>query len=118
MATVALDADATDPDGAITVVDVPDAERYEIRVDGDVAGFSEYRGRGSVRAFTHTQIDEGHEGQGLGSRLVHSALDDARVRGMQVVPICPFVAKYLADHPEYLDLVAPQLRRAFNLPDP
>jgi uncharacterized protein len=104
--------------GEIAIVDVPEAERYEIRVDGEPAGFAEYRGRGKVRAFTHTEIAEGHEGQGLGGRLVRFALDDARDREMQVVPICPFVASYLAEHREYLDLVAPQLRRAFNLPDP
>ena len=102
----------------VTVVDVPEAERYELRIGGELAGWSEYRGRGDVRAFTHTEIREGHEGQGLGGRLVGAALDDARARGMQVVPICPFVARHLAGHPEQLDLVAPQLRRALRLPEP
>ena len=103
---------------AVTIADAPQAERYEIRLDGELAGYAEYRGRGTVRAFTHTEIADGHEGQGLGGRLVAFALDDARAHERQVVPICPFVARYLAEHQAYLDLVAPELRRAFNLPEP
>ncbi len=102
----------------VTVRDVPEAERYEIRVGDEPAGFAEYRGRAKVRAFTHTEIAERHEGQGLGSRLVAFALDDARERGLQVVPVCPFVADYLTRHRDQLALVAPELRRAFNLPEP
>lgn len=102
----------------VTVAEAPEAERYELRVDGELAGFAEYRGREAVRAFTHTEVAEAFEGRGLAGRLVGAALEDARARGLQVVPICPFVASYLERHPEHLDLVAPQLRRAFNLPDP
>jgi predicted GNAT family acetyltransferase len=102
----------------IAIADVPEAERYEIRVGGELAGFAEYRGRAAVRAMTHTEIGEAYEGQGLASRLIEFALRDARERGLQVVPICPFVASYLERHPQELDLVAPQLRRAFNLPEP
>ncbi len=102
----------------VTMREAPEAERYEILVDGEIAGYAEYRGRAAVRAFTHTEIAEGHEGQGLASRLVKFALDDARARQLQVVPVCPFVADYLTRHREDLDLVAPELRRAFNLPEP
>jgi hypothetical protein len=34
------------------------------------------------------------------------ALDDARRRGWRIVPQCPFVAEFIAEHPEYADLVA------------
>jgi uncharacterized protein len=36
---------------------------------------------------------------------VADALDDIRSRGLQVVPLCPFVAAYIRRHPEYEDLV-------------
>jgi predicted GNAT family acetyltransferase len=32
-------------------------------------------------------------------------LDDVRRRGMEVLPICPFVAAYVKRHPEYTDLL-------------
>lgn len=101
------------------VRDVPEAERYEIRADGELAGFAEYRGgHGDTRAFTHTEIDPAFEGRGLGSELIAFALADVRAQGRFVLPICPFVKSYLADHPAELDLVEPRVRRAFRLPEP
>lgn len=99
----------------MTVTDHPERERYEIDVDGALAGFAEYRGRGDTRTFTHTEVDERFEGQGVGSRLIADALDDARAKGLHVIPMCPFVRAYIGRHPEYLDLVQPAIRRAFNL---
>ena len=99
----------------VAVTDNAEAERYEIRVDGSLAGFAEYRGHTDTRTFTHTEIDERYEGRGLGCELVKQALDDVRRQGVQVIPICPFVKAYLGKHPEYLDLVAPAIRRAFSL---
>lgn len=90
-----------------TVADAPDQSRYEARVDGKLAGFAAYTPRGTDVVFTHTQVDDDFEGQGVGSRLVRSALDDVRARGLLATPLCPFVAAFIADHQEYADLVAP-----------
>jgi predicted GNAT family acetyltransferase len=90
-----------------TVIDNPSASRFEIIVDGQVAGFAEYRRRQGAIEFTHTVIEDAYEGQGLGSRLVRGALDDARREGLQVVATCPFVKDYIERHPQYADLLAP-----------
>ncbi|MEW9529088.1 GNAT family N-acetyltransferase [Microbispora sp. NPDC049125] len=94
----------------IEVVDRPDAARYEILVDGGIAGFVQYRLRPDVIAFTHAEIREEFEGQGLGSKLVREALDGARDAGLSVAPLCPFVLRFVQRHPEYQDLVADQYR--------
>jgi len=99
----------------IEVADNPAENRYEIRVDGELAGFAQYRQRPAGLAFTHTEIDDRFEGQGLGGRLVSFALDDARSRGLAVLPFCPFVKGYIEGHPEYLDLVPEQKRSEFGL---
>jgi hypothetical protein len=99
----------------ITVTDNAEGERYEVRVDGSLAGFAEYRGHTDTRTFTHTEIDERYEGQGLGGELVKQALEDVRAKGVHVIPMCPFVKAYMGRHPETLDLVAPAIRRAFGL---
>ncbi|MDQ1747301.1 MAG: uncharacterized protein QOD07_1564 [Frankiaceae bacterium] len=91
----------------IAVADVTGASRYEITVDGVLAGFAAYRDRAGRRVFTHTEIDPRFEGQGLGSRLVRAALDDVRARGLTIVPLCPFVRAWLDKHDGYADLVAP-----------
>lgn len=79
--------------------------RYVISLDGVDAGFSNYHLQDGVLTFMHTEIDPGHEGQGLGSALARGALDDARARGLRVVVRCPFIASYLKRHPEFQDLV-------------
>jgi predicted GNAT family acetyltransferase len=99
----------------LVVTDNPEAERYELRAGDEVMGVLEYRGRGARRALTHTEIFEGHEGQGLGQQLIAAVLDDLQSQGMHVVPICPFVKRFLQQHREYQDLVEPNLRAAFGL---
>jgi predicted GNAT family acetyltransferase len=91
----------------IAVEHRPDERRYELLVDGEPAGELVYRDRGGgVLAFLHTEVDPNVRLRGLGSALVAGALDDARARGLRVVPLCPFVDAYVRRHPEYADLVA------------
>jgi uncharacterized protein len=88
------------------VVDVPEKCRYELRLDGRLIGLAAYRRRDGRIALTHTEVDESCEGRGFGSRLAAAALDDARRRGLRVLPLCPFIAHYVQQHPEYQELVA------------
>ena len=94
---------------APTVRSDPNSFRYELAVDGEVAGFAEYRMTEDRYVFTHTEVEDGHEGEGLGSLLVKEALDDVRARGGQIVPVCPFVTAYIERHQEYADLVDKEL---------
>ena len=88
------------------VVDVPDASRYELRLGGRLIGLAAYRRREGRIAFTHTEVEESCEGRGFGSRLAAAALDDAHRKGLEIVPLCPFIAHYVERHPEYEQLVA------------
>jgi hypothetical protein len=90
----------------VNVTDRPNELRYEIEVDGEVAGFLMYRREPDVLELVHTDVDPKWEGQGVGAALVKGALDDVRARGLKIRPYCPFVAAYLRRHPEYDDLVA------------
>src|SRR4051812_26321894 len=93
------------------VRDNAELHRFEIVVGDVVAGFAEYHDHAGRRTFTHTVIDDAYEGQGLGSILVRSALDAARERGLEVIPVCPFVRSYIARHPDkYVDLVPAPMR--------
>jgi predicted GNAT family acetyltransferase len=88
------------------VRDNPRRHRYEIHLDGVLVGFATYQPRHGELAFVHTEIQPEYEGHGLGSTLARGALDDVRARGLGVVPLCPFIAAYIRQHPEYADLVA------------
>jgi predicted GNAT family acetyltransferase len=96
-------------------VDNPEAGRFEINLDGTVAGFAEYKRSGSTMSFTHTVVDSRFKGRGLGSVLARSALDAARVEGLSVLPFCPFIRDYIQRHPDYLDLVPSGQRLRFKL---
>jgi uncharacterized protein len=88
-----------------TVTDNSTESRYELHIDGGLAGFAEYRLKDGSVVFTHTEIDSKVGGHGHGSTLVRAALDDVRARGLSVIPLCPFVKAYIEKHPEYADLL-------------
>ncbi len=100
---------------APTVVDNPESSRFEVLVDGEVAGFAEYRRTRASVAFTHTVVQPRFEGRGLGSVLARGALDATREAGAPVLPFCPFIRGYIQRHPAYLDLVPAKRRAEFEL---
>jgi predicted GNAT family acetyltransferase len=90
----------------VEVVHSPESERYEIHVDGKLAGFTEAHPRGNgVVLFSHTEVDDAYEGQGLASKLVRGALDDVRSRGERIEVTCSYIKNWLTKHEDYADLV-------------
>lgn len=91
---------------AATVSNEPENNRYVISRDDDLLGRAEYRIDGDTITFTHTEIDPERRERGLASQLVQSALDDVRAASdRRVVAECPYVAKWIGEHPEYQDLL-------------
>ena len=78
--------------------------RFELDADGHVA-FSNYQRDGGTITILHTEVPAALNGKGIGSALVRGLLDRVRAEGLRVKPLCPFVAGYIAKHPEYADLV-------------
>jgi predicted GNAT family acetyltransferase len=81
------------------------ASRYEVAVEGKVAGhlgFYDHEGR---MVLDLTRVDDAFAGQGLAGQLVRAALDDARARGVKVVPMCPYVSGWLSRNPNFEDVV-------------
>jgi uncharacterized protein len=84
--------------------------RYEIRIGGELAGFTEFRDRDDQRVFFHTEIAEAFQGKGLSSVLIERALTNTRQVGKRIVPVCPAVARYLAKHDGFADITDPARR--------
>jgi uncharacterized protein len=97
------------------VADAPERERYELSLEGEVVGFTAYRARPGLIAFVHTEIDDAMQGQGLADRLIRFALEDARERGLAVLPFCPFVKAFIERHREFEPLVPQDYREHFGL---
>ena len=84
-----------------TIRENPAEERWELLVDGELAVFSTYHDHNNRRTFVHTETQDGFEGKGLASQLVRAELEDARDRGLEINPVCPFVRGWLERHPEF-----------------
>jgi predicted GNAT family acetyltransferase len=99
-----------------TVRDNSDEHRFEIHVDDALAGFADYQLHEGRITFTHTEVDDAYEGQGLGTQLADAALDSARDAGQQVLPECSFIADHIRRHPDrYLVLVPEGARGTYDL---
>ena len=103
-------------DHQIAVRNDVDNHRYVLELDGERAGMAVYHVRGGRNYFVHTEVDPGHEGEGLGSTLAQNALDDVRARGEQIVPLCPFITAWLNRHPDYQDLIDQEALARINQP--
>lgn len=98
----------------LVVRDNPAEGRFELTIDGWTA-VAEYRVVDDAITFTHTEVPAALQGRGVGSALARGALDGARRQGLQVVPLCPFIAAFIRAHPEYHAIVHPRERRRLGL---
>ena len=102
-------------DAAPVVTDNPAESRYELRLDGELAGFVLYHRHGQQITLIHTEVDPRFQGAGLAAHLARFSLDDARQRHLAVLPSCPYIRSWIGKHPEYKDLVPERRRAEFGL---
>ena len=95
--------------------DNPEESRYEMRVQGDLAGFVTYHRRGEAISLQHTQLEPAFQGAHLATHLARFVLDDARKRDLAVLPYCPYISSWIRKHPDYADLVPPDRQAEFGL---
>lgn len=90
----------------VTVTNNPAEHRYEVHVDGVLAGFTAYELSVGRIEFTHTEVFDEFGGQGLGGVLAKGALSDVRADGGRVVvPTCPFIATWIDRHADFHGLL-------------
>jgi predicted GNAT family acetyltransferase len=51
--------------------------------------------------FTHTGVPVEFRGQGIAEQLVLAGFKHAKKHGLEIVPICSYVARVLQRHKEY-----------------
>lgn len=106
------------PSQSLAIRDNPDRHRFEVDLgDGNLA-VAEYLLRPGKVLFTHTEVPKEHGGKGIGTALIRFALDAARERGLEVVPICPFFADYMRSHPDVQDLLDAESRARLSVESP
>jgi predicted GNAT family acetyltransferase len=89
----------------LQVIDNKRLYRFEIALPDSEIATLEYRWRKAAMALMHTIVPASQRGHGVGAILVKYALENARARHFKVLPYCSYVVDYLAQHPEYSDVV-------------
>ena len=89
--------------------------RFEADLEGGALAIAEYNVRRGKVAFTHTEVPAEYGGRGIGTALVRFALGWARDSGLKVIPLCPFFAAYIGNHPDEQDLLEPSYRERMRL---
>lgn len=59
-------------------------------------------------ALMHTFVPVEGRGKGYGPALAKFALEYAKANNLKIMVYCPFVAKYIKQHPEYEPLIDKQ----------
>jgi len=78
----------------------PDARRYVLRLNGDIASVLDYRVLGDSIAFTRTFTNPPYRGSGLAGELVAFAVDDVEATSdRRIVPSCWYVSEWFDRHP-------------------
>ncbi len=95
----------TDATGAVTVTHDQDNRFYELREHGQSAGLLVYERKGDRYDLTHTSVQDGFRGRGLGTALIREALTDLRERGATVVNRCPVIDRFLDKQPQFQDVL-------------
>ncbi|OLL73363.1 hypothetical protein Ae168Ps1_1744 [Pseudonocardia sp. Ae168_Ps1] len=97
-------SDTEDP----VVTHEPGRSRYEIALGGTRVGLAAYVDDGDERRiFHHTEIDDAYGGRGLAGTLVRDALTDTRAAGRRIVPLCPYVRRWVGTHDGFADVLDP-----------
>jgi len=87
----------------------PQAQRYVLRVNGELASVLDYRVLGDAIAFTRSFTNPPYRGQGLAGEVVAFAVDDVEATSTRtIVPSCWYVGEWFDRHPERAHLLDPR----------
>ena len=87
-----------------TLIDNTDKKRYEFQLPEHTPLIEYIRTKDKIY-LTHTEVPTALEGQGIGHELVKQVLEDVKKKELTLVPLCPFVAHYIKENPEWRELV-------------
>lgn len=75
-------------------------KQYELHVEGNVAKIEYILSKSSIY-LTHTEVPDALAGKGIGTRLLKHALNDVIQQDLELVALCPFVARYIQRNPDW-----------------
>ncbi|MEX0344138.1 MAG: GNAT family N-acetyltransferase [Rhizobiaceae bacterium] len=80
--------------------------RYYVRGDGNSDAELTFSKAGSgLIIIDHTEVPDAFRGKGVGARLIQRVVEDARERGVKIIPLCPFANSQFHRHPQWADVL-------------
>ena len=104
----ALAAEASGVEKVI-ITDNKKAGTYELRIDTQTAAGLLYTETGTRVTLLATSVFPEFRGRGIASALLGRVLDTLRTEGRTATLSCPFALAFVQSHPEYADVVDPDL---------
>lgn len=101
-----MGAEGTDSEPTFSVTEDGDSRRFELHRDDELVGYADYQERNGQVIVPHVETLHQHRGQGFAARLMEGLLAILKGEGRTIVPLCPFAAQHIADHPEHQELLA------------
>lgn len=73
--------------------------------DGGILAEMVYTLAGNKMVIEHTEVNVELEGQGVGKKMVETAVEYARSHEMKIIPLCPFAKSVFNKRNEWQDVL-------------
>lgn len=68
--------------------------RYELMTDGHMS-VAEYTLDGQNISINHVEVPDALRGRGIAAQVMAGVVEDARKRGLTIIPVCSYAATYM-----------------------
>ncbi|MFD5213323.1 GNAT family N-acetyltransferase [Microbacterium sp. NPDC058345] len=89
----------------LVISDDRDAGVFEGMLEGTTAAGAVYTRSGKRITLLATSVFPQFRGRGIAAALLAGIFDEIRANGDTVTITCPFAARFVAEHPEYADVI-------------
>lgn len=89
----------------VKIVHDEEAGSFLLMLDDKQVGRIDFNLRGNRMRIPHTEVDKEQTGKGFAKMLVDHAIAYARENEYKIIPICPYVVKYMRDKELYKDVL-------------
>ena len=80
--------------------------RYVLQLDGSEEAQVDVRVSEGIMTVRRVFVPPSHEGQGLAARLMSHVAEDARTKGLKIVPVCSYADVWFRRNKDQQDLLA------------
>lgn len=87
------------------LIDNGQKHQYEFHIDDNIAKVEYIKSKNGEIYLTHTEVPVSLQGRGIASQLIGKILLDIERQQLRLVPLCPFVAGYIQQNPDWRRIV-------------